>query len=48
MQFHYQKRLFVKEYPTSQGTIPDIEAYLKDLEETTDHKVKVLVVWYNL
>jgi len=39
-------RLFVKEYPTSQGTIPDIEAYLKDLEETTDHKVKVLVVDY--
>jgi replicative DNA helicase len=39
-------KLFVKEYPTSQGTIPDIEAYLKDLEETTDHKVNVLVVDY--
>jgi replicative DNA helicase len=39
-------KLFVKEYPTSQGTIPDIESYLKDLEETTDHKVNVLVVDY--
>ena len=39
-------KLFVKEYPTSQGTIPDIEAYLKDLEESTDHKVNVLVVDY--
>jgi len=39
-------KLFVKEYPTSQGTIPDIEAYLKDLEENQDHKVNVLVVDY--
>ena len=39
-------KLFVKEYPTSQGTIPDIEAYLKDLEEAQDHKVDVLVVDY--
>jgi replicative DNA helicase len=39
-------KLFVKEYPTSQGTIPDIEAYLKDLEEAQDHKVNVLVVDY--
>ena len=39
-------KLFVKEYPTSQGTIPDIESYLKDLEENTDHKVNVLVVDY--
>ena len=39
-------KLFVKEYPTSQGTIPDIEAYLKDLEESQDHKVHVLVVDY--
>ena len=39
-------KLFVKEYPTSQGTIPDIEAYLKDLEESQDHKVNVLVVDY--
>ena len=39
-------KLFVKEYPTSQGTIPDIESYLKDLEESQDHKVNVLVVDY--
>ena len=39
-------KLFVKEYPTSQATIPDIEAYLKDLEEAQDHKVDVLVVDY--
>jgi|TARA_R100001163_G_C5058060_1_gene194614 KaiC/GvpD/RAD55 family RecA-like ATPase len=39
-------KLFVKEFPTSQGTVLDIEAYLKDLEETQDHKVNVLVVDY--
>jgi len=39
-------KLFVKEYPTSQATIPDIESYLKDLEEAQDHKVNVLVVDY--
>jgi KaiC/GvpD/RAD55 family RecA-like ATPase len=39
-------KLFVKEYPTSQATILDIEAYLKDLEESQDHKVNVLVVDY--
>ena len=39
-------KLFVKEMPTSQGTVLDIEAYLKDLEESQDHKVNVLVVDY--
>ena len=39
-------KLFVKEFPTSQGTVLDIEAYLKDLEESQDHKVNVLVVDY--
>lgn len=39
-------KLFVKEFPTSQGTILDIESYLKDLEESQDHKVNVLVVDY--
>jgi len=39
-------KLFVKEMPTSQGTILDIESYLKDLEESQDHKVNVLVVDY--
>jgi len=39
-------KLFVKEFPTSQGTVLDIESYLKDLEEAQDHKVNVLVVDY--
>lgn len=39
-------KLFVKEYPTSQGTVLDIEAYLKELEESQDHKVNVLIVDY--
>lgn len=39
-------KLFVKEFPTSQGTVLDIESYLKDLEESQDHKVNVLVVDY--
>lgn len=39
-------KLFIKEFPTSQGTVLDIEAYLKDLEESQDHKVNVLVVDY--
>lgn len=39
-------KLFIKEFPTSQATVLDIEAYLKTLEETQDHKVNVLVVDY--
>jgi hypothetical protein len=39
-------KLFVKEYPTSQGTVLDIESYLKELEESQDHKVNVLIVDY--
>lgn len=39
-------KLFVKEYPTSQGTVLDIESYIKELEETQDHKVNILVVDY--
>jgi replicative DNA helicase len=39
-------KLFVKEFPTSQATVLDIEAYLKTLEESQDHKVNVLVVDY--
>ena len=39
-------KLFVKEFPTSKGTVLDIESYLKDLEEAQDHKVNVLVVDY--
>jgi len=39
-------KLFIKEYPTSQATTLDIEAYLKELEETQDHKVTVLIIDY--
>lgn len=39
-------KLFIKEFPTSQGSVLDIEAYLKDLQESQDHKVNVLVVDY--
>jgi replicative DNA helicase len=39
-------KLFVKEFPTSQASVLDIEAYLKTLEETTDHQVNVLIVDY--
>jgi replicative DNA helicase len=39
-------KLFVKEFPTSQGTVLDIESYLKELEESQEHKVNVLVVDY--
>lgn len=39
-------KLFIKEFPTSQATVLDIEAYLKELEESQDHKVNVLVVDY--
>jgi replicative DNA helicase len=38
--------LFVKEYPTSQATIPDIESYLKELEITNGLKLKVIVIDY--
>jgi len=39
-------KLFVKEFPTSQATTLDIEAYIKELEEVSEHKVNVLVVDY--
>jgi replicative DNA helicase len=39
-------KLFVKEYPTSQATTLDIESYIKELEEVTEHKVNVLIVDY--
>lgn len=39
-------KLFVKEYPTSQATVLDIEAYIKELEEITEHRVNVLIVDY--
>lgn len=39
-------QLYIKEYPTSQATVPDIEAYLKDLEETKGMKLKAIVIDY--
>jgi KaiC/GvpD/RAD55 family RecA-like ATPase len=39
-------KLFVKEFPTSQGTVLDIESYIKELEESQDHKVNVVIVDY--
>ena len=38
--------LFVKEYPTSQATVPEIEAYLKDLESTKGVKLKTIIIDY--
>ena len=38
--------LFVKEYPTSQVTVPEIETYLRELELTKGVKLKVIVIDY--
>jgi len=38
--------LFVKEYPTSQATVPEIESYLKELESTQGLKLKVIIIDY--
>lgn len=38
--------LYVKEYPTSQATVPEIEGYLKELEVTQGIKLKVVVIDY--
>jgi replicative DNA helicase len=38
--------LFVKEYPTSQATVPEIEGYLKELETTHGIKLKVIIIDY--
>jgi replicative DNA helicase len=38
--------LFVKEYPTSQATVPDIEGYLKELEATKGVKLKAIIIDY--
>ena len=39
-------KLYVKEFPTSQATVLDVESYLKTLEETTCNKLKVIVIDY--
>lgn len=38
--------LYIKEYPTSQATVPDIESYLKDLEDVKGMKLKAVVIDY--
>jgi replicative DNA helicase len=38
--------LFVKEYPTSQATVPDIETYLKELETVNGIKLKAIIIDY--
>lgn len=38
--------LRVKEFPTSSGTVDDIENYVKNLEETTGIKIDVVIVDY--
>lgn len=38
--------LYVKEYPTSQATVLDIESHLKELEVTQGIKLKVVVIDY--
>jgi KaiC/GvpD/RAD55 family RecA-like ATPase len=39
-------KLFVKEFPTSQATVPDIENYLKTLEEKQGFKLKAIIIDY--
>lgn len=38
--------LFVKQFPTSQATVPDIEAYLKQIEEERKIKLGCIVIDY--
>jgi archaellum biogenesis ATPase FlaH len=39
-------QLFVKQFPTSQATVPDIEAYLKQIEEERKIKLGAVVIDY--
>jgi len=38
--------LYVKEFPTSQATVNDLESYLKSLEDSKGIKLKVIIVDY--
>lgn len=38
--------LYIKEFPTSQATVLDIESYLKQLEDKTQTKLKVVIIDY--
>lgn len=39
-------KLFVKEFPTSQGSVLDVERYIKEIEETQKFKVDVVIIDY--
>lgn len=39
-------KLFVKEFPTGQGTVLDVERYIKEIEETQKFKVDVIIIDY--
>jgi hypothetical protein len=39
-------QLFIKQFPTSQATVPDIEAYIKQLEEEKKIKIGAVIVDY--
>lgn len=39
-------KLFVKEFPTGQGTVLDVERYIKDIEEKQRFKVDVVIIDY--
>ena len=39
-------KLFIKEFPTSQGTTLDVERYVKEIEETQKFKVDVVIIDY--
>ena len=38
--------LFIKEYPTSQATVIDIDNYIRELEESKEIKIHVVIVDY--
>ena len=39
-------KLYIKEFPTSQGTTLDVERYVKDIEESEKFKVDVVIIDY--
>lgn len=39
-------KLFVKEFPTGQGTVLDVEKYIKEVEETCKFKIDVIIIDY--
>jgi archaellum biogenesis ATPase FlaH len=39
-------KLFIKEFPTGQGTVLDVERYIKEIENTQKFKVDVVIIDY--